>query len=621
MRNIVMNRKLIMFCFSSLCFISTAFAATEIDLRYQPVRASQPLSPQILVALPSHQKTSQSGFRVIRTEVDFNHTKHTHLQQTYAGFPVLNAIAVVHTTQNNKETRNGVIYESLDRDLGNISADISSDAQKSAALKQAKITYEKQTALKEINYQQEKVDVVIAVDANNIARAAYRVSFFIDDGISGVHRPTIIMDAKTFSIYRQWDGVQTDDPLTLNNAEKSVSPENKIDSATPTDTTSDGSETKQEPPKDPFVLAGGIGGNKKIGEIFYDGAIGVGHLPTLRLVSDGHDEVTFKNDQNTPDLEIQDVSYDRVLTTQCSLWQEDAKQNYCWLVDLDYWGIRDPFGWAHWQEDEVNGGYSPSIDAYYAGSVVRQLFQEWYGIPALVNEDHKTTMKLVMRVHYGRNYENATWDGKEINIGDGGKRFYPLTSLDVLAHEIGHGFTQQHSGLGLAITSSMPESAEDSLERGEALRLQSAVNESFSDMTSMAAQFYVSGKNDWTIGRSVTKSEGVLRYLDDPTKDGISIDNVEEYENNKKYTFIDAHWGSGILNKAFYLIATSPGWDTHKAYNIMVKANMDYWTSSMKSFTEAGCGIVSAAADYQYNLADVRVALAAVGIDTSRCGA
>jgi pseudolysin len=304
--------------------------------------------------------------------------------------------------------------------------------------------------------------------------------------------------------------------------------------------------------------------------------------------------------------------------TQCSNSYGNDKKNYCWLIDEDYFSGRDPFGWAHFKSDEVNGGYSPSIDSYYAANVVKQMFHEWYGIPMLVNEDHKTPMTLLMRVHYGRNYDDAAWDGKQINIGDGGAKFYPLTSLEVIAHEIGHGFTQQHSGLGMSINK-MPKSEEKAFEMLDSFNLQIAVNESFSDMTGMAAQFYVSGKNDWTVGRSVLKAEGALRYLYDPARDGVSFDNAEEYENEKKYQDINPHWGAGILNKAFYLIATSPGWDTHTAYNVMVKANMNYWTSSMKSFTEAGCGIVSAAMDYQYNLGDVRVALAAVGINTSQC--
>ena len=34
-----------------------------------------------------------------------------------------------------------------------------------------------------------------------------------------------------------------------------------------------------------------------------------------------------------------------------------------------------------------------------------------------------------------------------MTFGDGATTFYPLVSLDVAAHEVSHGFTEQNSGL------------------------------------------------------------------------------------------------------------------------------------------------------------------------------
>ena len=56
-------------------------------------------------------------------------------------------------------------------------------------------------------------------------------------------------------------------------------------------------------------------------------------------------------------------------------------------------------------------------------------------------------MSLTMRVHYKKNYENAFWDGRQMTFGDGATRFHPLVCLDVTAHEVSHGFTQQNSNL------------------------------------------------------------------------------------------------------------------------------------------------------------------------------
>ena len=56
-------------------------------------------------------------------------------------------------------------------------------------------------------------------------------------------------------------------------------------------------------------------------------------------------------------------------------------------------------------------------------------------------------MCALFRIHFGHNFENAFWDGKVIAFGDGWSKFYPLVSMDIMAHELGHGFTEQHSGL------------------------------------------------------------------------------------------------------------------------------------------------------------------------------
>ena len=52
-------------------------------------------------------------------------------------------------------------------------------------------------------------------------------------------------------------------------------------------------------------------------------------------------------------------------------------------------------------------------------------------------------------VHYGTNYDNAFWNGRSMVFGDGdGKLFVRFTkSLDVIAHELTHGVTENTLGL------------------------------------------------------------------------------------------------------------------------------------------------------------------------------
>lgn len=338
---------------------------------------------------------------------------------------------------------------------------------------------------------------------------------------------------------------------------------------------------------DANVNVGGIGGNQKTGPLIYDG--GSGHLPALKMkvneeaVYEGFNVCKFENNN----MVLKDVSYpdQPVLLSVCHL--ENGKHNQTAWLTLDD-------GETRWRHDEMNGGYSPSLDAFYAVTIAQNLYQDWYGLPILKTTDG-TPMQLTVRVHYGRNYENAFWDGKQITFGDGGDRYYPMTALDMTVHEMSHGFTDQHSNVDYSIVE------------------MAALHEFFSDAAAMAAEYYVTGKNTWAFGSTLVKGEGAIRYINDPKKNGAGIDHMKDFNKT------EPHKAAGIMNKAFYLIAISPDWNTKKAFDVVVKANMDYWTASTKTLNEAACGILAATNDYHYNVADVKSALMQVGLDVSLC--
>jgi len=236
--------------------------------------------------------------------------------------------------------------------------------------------------------------------------------------------------------------------------------------------------------------------------------------------------------------------------------------------------------------ESINGGYCVMNDAQYFGQVVFDTYIDWYGVPVL-------PFQLTLKCHYSTNYENAFWDGSSMTFGDGYTSFHPLVGLDVVAHEVSHGFTENNSGL---IYSSQ----------------SGGINESFSDMAGEAAKLYMRGANDFRVGYDIIKSPtGALRYMYDPPLDGSSIDHVGEY-----FEGLDVHYSSGIFNKAFYLIATSSGWTTRMAFDIFTKANMDYWTTGT-TFQQGGQGALDAALDYGYPCADVVTAFTAVGVTLS----
>lgn len=554
-----MNKNLVLALAGAL-LSQPALTATRIDLQHQSGNYIKPYVVSNVISNSAFLVPS-TQLRQVKEEIDFNQTRHIRLQQMYAGVPVWNATAIVHLPKatnklglhsnlNRHTLMSGAIYEGLEQDLGTHQAKNGTEA-----LVKAKRAFEEKLGLSGVSYTQESIKTIVYIDQSQQAHYAFLISFYYDDGETGAHRPTSIMDAESYEVYRFWDGVLSENPMKRSEA-----------------------------------LVGGVGGNEKIGEVFYDGA--EGHLPPVKaqyMRYEGQQGgTTFQQNYcmlMNDEIMIDDMSYGGINPSLCSVAGQFS--SLFWLSN-DYNGTR-------WKGDEVNGGYSPSLDAFYGANTVLNFYREWYGMPALIQEDGKTPMPLIMRVHYGRNYDNAFWDGQQMTFGDGGSLFYPLTSLGVAAHEISHGFTSQHSDIDY----SLPE--------------MGALHEAFSDEAAVAIQYYATGKSVWDIGRDIKKDEGAMRYLDNPKKDGRSIDHMRDFDAS------EVHAGAGIFNKAFYLIATSKGWDIRKAFDVMLKANIHYWNSSMTTLTEAACGVTAATQDYGYNVADVRVAFAQVGIDTGQC--
>ncbi|WP_020406694.1 M4 family metallopeptidase [Hahella ganghwensis] len=231
---------------------------------------------------------------------------------------------------------------------------------------------------------------------------------------------------------------------------------------------------------------------------------------------------------------------------------------------------------------EINGAYSPLNDAHFFGIEVFKMYNEWFNTAPL-------NTKLKLRVHYSNGYENAFWDGSQMTFGDGASYFYPLVDINVVSHEVSHGFTQFNSDLVYE-------------------RQPGGINEAFSDMAGEAAEFFMSGENDFYVGAAIMKNGDGLRYMDDPTRDGRSIGHADDY-----YDGLDVHYSSGVYNKAFYLLATSSGWDTKMAFEVFVRANQTYWTPNT-DFNDGACGAENSAEDLGYSKDDVTAAFTEVGV-------
>lgn len=525
----------------ALSCLSSVWAAVPVNLQGQSVLLLQ----SFLKNTPS---SSSPGLKEIKKSIDFNQTTHVRLKQIYSGYPVWGAEVIVHVPRGGKTTlgdlpqnttasMNGVLYQNLSDDLSGAPSYIFNKTQADNALKHAIELYQQKSGVKE-SAAEGKTNLVVYIDEDNKAHWAFLVSFSPRSLKAMPEKPVTILDAVTFKVYKQWNNIQTLDP----------------------------------------VSGGGFGGNENTGKISYDGL--PGDLSVLTL---SRDEAAKRCYLKNDDVTVENArKRDRVSDFACDSADKDHNAVY-WDATLN----------------SVNGAYSPDNDALYAGKVIKEMYQKWYNVPVLT--DNGKPMMLVMRVH--EQMENAYWDGQQMTFGDGGSTFYPLVSLGVGAHEISHGFTEQHSNL---------------IYDGQS----GGLNESFSDMAAQAAEFYSVGHNSWQIGPEIMKEKGTaLRYMDEPTKDcegrkpgdNCSISNAKNYKKN-----LDVHYSSGVFNKLFYLLGTAENWDTKKAFDVMVQANENYWIAN-ETFVGAACGVLTAVKDYKYDAKAVQKAMKKVGISTSKC--
>jgi Zn-dependent metalloprotease len=241
-----------------------------------------------------------------------------------------------------------------------------------------------------------------------------------------------------------------------------------------------------------------------------------------------------------------------------------------------------------WGEASDPKNAQAGVDAQYGGETTYDFYKNVLGRDSLDGKGEA----LNAFVHVGKNYVNAFWDGEKMNYGDGdGQQAGPLTTLDIAGHEISHGLTERTSGL---------------VYSGES----GGLNEAMSDIMGTGVEWYASQKNpavkfDWKLGEDAWTpgtAGDALRYMDDPTKDGYSIDNYKNYPQQT-----EVHGSSGIANNAFYLLSqggtnrtsgmqVADGIGVENALKVFYRANAYYLTPN-STFADARDATLKAATD------------------------
>jgi Zn-dependent metalloprotease len=260
-------------------------------------------------------------------------------------------------------------------------------------------------------------------------------------------------------------------------------------------------------------------------------------------------------------------------------------------------------------------GHPPSgdlaVDEAYDGlGATFRLYLDAYGRHSVDDAG----LPLPATVHYGRDYDNAFWDGTQMVFGDGdGELFNRFTiAVDVIGHELTHGVTEHDAGL---------------VYQGQS----GALNESVSDVFGSLVKQYALGQRadqaDWLIGAGLftEQVQGVaLRSMRAPgtayDDDVLGADPQPAHLRDYVETTEDnggVHTNSGIPNHAFYLVAAALGgnaWDV--AGRVWYDALRDDRLAADADFA-AFAGITVRAAESRFGaeaVAAVRDGWAGVGV-------
>ncbi|MFH8583413.1 M4 family metallopeptidase [Streptomyces celluloflavus] len=191
-----------------------------------------------------------------------------------------------------------------------------------------------------------------------------------------------------------------------------------------------------------------------------------------------------------------------------------------------------------WGDGTATNVQTAAVDAAYGAQETWDYYKNVHGRTGIKGDG----VGAYSRVHYGNSYVNAFWDDSCfcMTYGDGAGNKAPLTALDVAGHEMSHGVTAATAGLNYS---------------GES----GGLNEGTSDIFGTAVEFYANNPadpGDYLIGEKIDiNGDGTpLRYMDKPSKDGMSADYWSSTVGNK-----DVHYSSGVANHFFYLLSEGSG--------------------------------------------------------------
>jgi Zn-dependent metalloprotease len=194
-----------------------------------------------------------------------------------------------------------------------------------------------------------------------------------------------------------------------------------------------------------------------------------------------------------------------------------------------------------------------AVDQAYAGlGATFELFHQVFRRNSI--DGHGLPLQATVR--YGKDYDNAFWDGVQLVFGDGDSEIFQrfTAAVEIIGHELTHGIIGFEANL-------------------QYVEQSGALNESIADVFGSLVKQYdqqqSAAQADWLIGSGLFTCQVNGRALRSMKEPGTGYDDSllgkdPQPGHMRDYvrTFADnggVHINSGIPNRAFYLVATAIG--------------------------------------------------------------
>jgi len=193
-----------------------------------------------------------------------------------------------------------------------------------------------------------------------------------------------------------------------------------------------------------------------------------------------------------------------------------------------------------WGNNLVGNAQTAAADAHYGVAATWDYYKNVHGRLGIANDGKGA----ISRVHYGRNYGNASWSDAcfcmTFGDGDNGATILPLVALDIAGHEMSHGVTSRSADL---------------VYSGES----GGLNEATSDIFGTMVEYYANNSNDpgdYVVGEELFANNAnmrkAIRWMFKPSLEGAGT-SQDCY--GPTTGSVDVHYSSGVANHFYYLLA------------------------------------------------------------------